>query len=190
MCNANQQPELAVIGKRGLLTSVSMITVRTETVQDVAAVRRVNELAFGQPIEANLVDALRENAQPQISLVATNGNDIVGHIFFSRVALEPEQNLLVMGLAPMAVLPEFQNRGIGSRLVRAGLAECEQLGSDAVVVLGHPAFYPRFGFIAASRKGLRCEYPVPDDVFMVLELKPNAIAVEGLVKYRPEFSSV
>ena len=109
-----------------------MITVRTETRHDIAAVRLVNELAFGQSLEANLVDALRENAQPQISLVATNGNEVVGHIFFSPITLEPEQqNLSIMGLAPMAVLPEFQRRGIGSQLVRAGLAKCEQLNSDA-----------------------------------------------------------
>ena len=168
-----------------------MINIRTETTQDVAAVRRVNELAFGQPLEANLVDALRKNARPQISLVATNGEDVVGHIFFSRVTLEPDQpHLSIMGLAPMGVLPDLQRHGIGSQLVRAGLTECDQLGCDAVVVLGHPEFYPRFGFIPASRKGLRCEYPVPDDVFMVLELKPNAITAEGLVKYRPEFSRV
>jgi putative acetyltransferase len=168
-----------------------MINVRTETIQDVAAVRRVNELAFGQSLEANLVDALRENAQPQISLVATNGNEVVGHIFFSPVTLEPDQpHLSIMGLAPMGVLPDLQRHGIGSQLVRAGLTECDQLGCDAVVVLGHPEFYPRFGFIPASRKGLRCEYPVPDDVFMVLELKSDAITAGGLVKYRPEFSSV
>lgn len=167
-----------------------MINIRTETTQDVAAVRRINQLAFGQPLEANLVDALRKNARPQISLVATNGEDVVGHIFFSRVTLEPDQpHLSIMGLAPMGVLPNLQRHGIGSQLVRAGLTECDQLGCDAVVVLGHPEFYPRFGFIPASRKGLRCEYPVPDDVFMVLELKPNAITAEGLVKYRPEFSS-
>ena len=135
-----------------------MITIRPETNTDFAAVRHVNELAFGQPLEANLVDALRENAQPYISLVATNGNEVVGHIFFSPVTIEPnQQNVSIMGLAPMAVLPEFQRQGIGSQLVRAGLAECEGLGSDAVVVLGHPKFYPRFGFIPASRKGLRCE---------------------------------
>ena len=168
-----------------------MIIVRTEVIQDYAAVRLVNELAFGQPLEANLVEALRENAQPYISLVATNGNEVVGHIFFSAVTLEPnQQEVSIMGLAPMAVLPEFQRQGIGSQLVRTGLAKCEELKSDAVVVLGHPEFYPRFGFVPASRKGLRCEYPVPDDVFMVLELKPDAIADGGLVKYRPEFSSV
>ena len=84
-----------------------MTTVRAETIQDVAAVKRLNELAFGQPLEANLVDALRENAQPQISLVATNANDVVGHIFFSKVTLEPEQNILVMGLVKYR--PEFSS---------------------------------------------------------------------------------
>jgi putative acetyltransferase len=88
----------------------------------------------------------------------------------------------------MAVLPELQNQGIGSRLVREGLDECRRIGCDVVVVVGHPEYYPRFGFVPASQKGLCCEYPVPDEVFMALELKPGALAnQEGLLRYRPEF---
>jgi putative acetyltransferase len=90
----------------------------------------------------------------------------------------------------MAVLPEYQRQGIGSRLVREGLEECRRMGCDVVVVVGHPGYYPRFGFAPASRKGLRCEYPVPDEVFMVAELKPDALRGRGLVKYRPEFGGV
>lgn len=95
-----------------------------------------------------------------------------------------------IGLAPMAVLPEYHNQGIGSQLVREGLKECLRAGCEAVVVLGHPGFYTRFGFVPASRKGLRCEYPVADEVFMVVELKPNALRGRGLVKYCPEFAGV
>jgi putative acetyltransferase len=165
-----------------------MLVIRAETAEDIPAVRRVNELAFGQPDEADLVDALRATAQPHISLVAVSDGRVVGHIFFSPVTLEAQDSIL--GLAPMAVLPEYQRQGIGSRLVREGLKECQRIGCDVVVVLGHPEYYPRFGFVPASRKGLRCEYPVPDEVFMVAELKPNALTGRGLVKYRPEFGGV
>ena len=168
-----------------------MIIIRAETADDIPAVRRVNELAFGQPDEADIVDALRANARPHISLVAVSEGQVVGHIFLSPVTLEAEDSgSAILGLAPMAVLPEFQKQGVGSHLVREGLKECQRIGCDVVVVLGHPEYYPRFGFVPASQKGLRCEYPVPDEVFMVAELKPNALSGRGLVRYRPEFGRV
>lgn len=168
-----------------------MIIVRAESAEDISAVRRVNEMAFERKEEADLVDRLREAARPHISLVAESGARVVGHIFFSPVTLEAEApTFAIMGLAPMAVLPEYQKQGIGSQLVREGLKECMRIGFYVVVVLGHPDYYPRFGFVPASRKGLRCEYPVPDEAFMVRELKPNALPVGGLVKYRPEFGEV
>lgn len=169
-----------------------MITIRAEQAEDIPAIRRVNELAFGQPAEANLVDALRAASSTQISLVAVENERVVGHIFFSPVSIEAEDaTSSAMGLAPMAVLPEYQRRGIGSQLVLEGLKECLRLGCNVVVVLGHPEYYPRFGFIPASRKGLRSEYEVPDEVFMVAELEPEALrGRHGLVKYRPEFSEV
>jgi len=151
-------------------------------------VHRVNEHAFGGPDEAQLVDALRAAAEPNISLVAVVDDQIVGHIFFSPVSVGGEESC-AMGLAPMAVLPDYQRQGVGSQLVRVGLRECARLGYDVVVVLGHAEYYPRFGFIPASQKGLQSEYPVPDDVFMVVELKPDALGGRrGLVKCRPEFN--
>jgi putative acetyltransferase len=169
-----------------------VVTVRSEHSGDIAAVRRVNELAFGQPNEGALVDALRKAADPYISLVAIESGQVVGHIFFSPVSIESEDTVFeAMGLAPMAVVPEHQNQGVGSLLVREGLRECERIGCDLVVVVGHPEYYPRFGFVPANQKGLRCEYPVPPEVFMVAELKPGAlIGKQGLVKYRPEFDLV
>ena len=179
------------------------ILIRAEREEDRASVRRVNELAFGRQNEADLVDALRENAHPFISLIAISGSlgapsdgEVVGHIFFSPVTIDSDDEseadaFNAMGLAPMAVLPEYQNHGIGSQLVREGLKKCRRLGEDIVVVLGHPNYYPRFGFVPASLKGLRSEYDVPDEVFMVAELRPGTLAGRsGLVKYDPEFSKV
>lgn len=166
------------------------MTIRAERTEDIPAVRRVNELTFGRQNEAALVDALRAGANPQVSLVAVEDGEVVGHIFFSPVSIESEDaDSSAMGLAPMAVVPEYQRQGVGSRLVREGLRACLRVGCDVVVVLGHPEYYPRFGFVPASRKGLRCEYEVPDEAFMVTELKPGALGGRrGLVKYRPEFS--
>jgi len=170
----------------------SGIAVREESPEDKGAVRRINELAFGQPEEADLVDALRGVARPQLSLVAVSRGEVVGHILFSPVSIESGDSVWgALGLGPMAVLPELQNRGIGSELVRRGLAECKLLGRDIVVVVGHPEFYPRFGFAPARSKGLECEYEVPDEAFMVAELTPGALqGVSGVVKYRPEFEGV
>jgi putative acetyltransferase len=169
-----------------------MIVVRTETTDDHKSVWRVNEIAFGQRNEADLVDALRANARPYISLVAVVDEQVVGHIFFSPVSVESEGSVFTaIGLAPMAVLPEYQNQGIGSQLVREGLKACQRLGHDIVVVLGHANYYPRFGFTPASLKGLRSEYDVPDEVFMAAELVPGALEGRGgLVKYSPEFTKV
>ncbi|MFY9555091.1 MAG: N-acetyltransferase [Blastocatellia bacterium] len=166
-----------------------MVVIRAETPDDQNDVRRVNELAFDQRNEADLVDALREKARPCISLVALLDDKVVGHIFFSPVSIESaDVSFAAMGLAPMSVLPEHQNQAIGTQLVKQGLKECERLGFNVVVVLGHPHYYPRFGFGPASAKGLRSEYAVPDDVFMVKELKEGALGGrQGLVKYHPEF---
>ena len=168
-----------------------MILIRSETPEDRAAVYRVNALAFESKGEATLVDKLRA-AAPHISLVAVKNSQVVGHIFFSPVTVESEgDNFMALGLAPMAVLPEHQNQGIGSQLVRQGLKECESQGHDIVFVVGHPKYYPRFGFTPAKAKGIGCEYPVPDDVFMVVELKPEALGGRtGLLRYRPEFAQL
>ncbi len=169
-----------------------MVIIRPESEEDYEVVRRINELAFGRPSEAALVDALRTAAPSCLSLVAEREGHIIGHIFFSPVEIEPDTpSLSVMGLGPMAVLPEYQSQGIGSQLVERGLEECKRLNYDVVVVIGHPKFYPRFGFRQAGQRGLDCEYDVPDEVFMVAELRPGALAGrQGLVKYHPEFSRV
>ena len=166
-----------------------MLRIRAETPADHPAVRRVNEAAFEQQSEADLVDALRPVAEPQVSLVAEQDGTVVGHIFFSPVEVVGEdESFTAMGLAPMAVLPAYQGRGIGSALVREGLRACARLGHDVVFVLGHPNYYPRFGFVPAHRKGLGCTYDAPDEAFMVIELQPGALGGRtGVVHYRPEF---
>lgn len=169
-----------------------MLSVRPEKPEDIPAVRHVNEQAFDGPQEAALVDALRKAARPFVSLVAIEDGQVVGHIAFSPVTIEGGGSVRkAMGLAPMGVLPEHQRRGIGSRLVRAGLEECRRLGCEIVVVVGHPEYYPRFEFSPASEQGLRSEYEVPEEAFMVTELQAGALrGVRGLVKYHAAFSSV
>jgi putative acetyltransferase len=164
--------------------------IRPELQTDIAAVRAVNCAAFETGTEADLVDALREQADPIISLVADEAGAIVGHILFSPVTLSGHAELKIVGLAPMAVIPGHQRRGVGSALVRAGLERCRQLGYRAVIVLGHSEYYPRFGFVPASRFGITCEYEVPDEVFMAVELEPGVLAgASGRISYHPAFGS-
>ena len=165
--------------------------VRKERKEDIHGIHRVNGSAFETDAEARLVDILRDQAHPTISLVADYLGELAGHIMFSPVTLDGHPELNIMGLAPMAVLPEHQGKGIGTGLVQAGLEECKKLGVGAVVVLGHPEYYPRFGFVPASRYGIRCEYDVPDDVFMVKELQEGYLGgVTGTIKYHAAFSSL
>ena len=165
--------------------------IRAEKENDRDAVYALNVSAFETPSEANLVDTLREQAQPVVSLVADDKGEIVGHITFSPVSLSGHSNVKVMGLGPMAVTPEHQRKGIGSALVRAGLEQCRQLGFTAVVVLGHPEYYPRSGFSPSSRFGIDSEFKVPDEVFMAMELEPEALSGKaGRVKYHATFSNL
>jgi putative acetyltransferase len=165
--------------------------IRPEAQADSAAVRSVNEAAFETPAEADLVEALHRKDMSLVSLVAEDDGRIVGHILFSPVSLAEHANLNLMGLAPMAVAPDYQRKGIGSALVREGLACCKDLGCRAVVVVGHAKYYPRFGFVPADRYALRCEYEVPADVFMVAELEAGALnGASGLVRYDDAFAGV
>jgi putative acetyltransferase len=169
-----------------------MVAILHERPEDANAIRFVLEEAFGQSIEADLVDALRRRGALTLSLVALREDEVVGHIVFSPVTIEsPESRFDAIGLGPMAVLPPYQGKGIGSQLVRIGLEQCRQAGHEIVVVLGHPDFYGRFGFVPTRHRGLHCEFDVPDGVFMVMELRQGALAGRGgLVKYQPEFTSV
>jgi len=163
-----------------------VIAIRDERPDDLAAIRAVNDAAFDQPLEGRIVDALRAHGAAQLSLVAEVDGRIVGHILFSPVAsLAGVEGL---GLGPMAVTPEHQRRGVGGALIEEALSRLRAAGCPFVVVLGHHEYYTRFGFVPASRHGLRCEWDVPDESFMVHVIDPGATAAAaGLVQYRPEF---
>jgi putative acetyltransferase len=165
--------------------------IRLEQPEDIAAVHAINQAAFESSLEGDLVDAVRAQAKPIISVVADDDGSLVGHILFSPVSLTGHDELKIMGLAPMAVVPAQQRRGIGSALVREGLERCRRLGYGAVVVLGHPEFYPRFGFVPASRFGVTSEYDVTDDVFMALELTRGVLdGKSGTIRYHAAFAHV
>ena len=164
--------------------------IRAEVPRDYLSVHQITAAPFGVETEAKLIGVLRAQASPVVSLVAEDNGTLAGHILFSPVSL-PGSEALAMGLAPMAVTPLRQRRGIGSALVRAGLARCQELGAVAVVVVGHPEFYPKFGFSPAERFGLKCEYDVPAGAFMAIELHAGALrGASGTVKYHAAFSQL
>jgi len=168
------------------------VEVRTEEPGDREAIRRVNEAAFDTPAEADLVDALRDagDAVPDLCLVAVEGYDVVGHICFSRARLGadgPE----ILALAPMAVAPEAQNQGIGSELIREALDRANDTDFPLVVVLGHPDYYPRFGFDPAVAYGVECPYDgIPPEAWMAQPLAAYEPGIRGTVVYADAFGSL
>jgi len=165
-----------------------VITIRVERPGDVDAVREVNRQAFAQDDEGRLVDTLRENGAVLLSLVAVLDEAVVGHILFSPATAG---GLDGAALAPMAVAPADQRKGIGSQLVTHGLDALRERGCPFVVVIGYPEFYPRFGFRPALPMGLTCDWDVPPGVFMVNVLDlPAGPRLRGHVSYRPEFSTL
>jgi putative acetyltransferase len=167
-----------------------MIEIREEQPEDREAIREVNIRAFAQGHEADIVDDLRRNCNDLLSLVARMENQVVGHILFSPASIESEARTIQgMALAPMAVLPEFQQRGVGSELVRTGIAELKRRLCPFVIVLGHAGYYPRFGFEPAGVYGIQSEWEVPDDAFMLLVLNESEMrGISGVARYRPEFA--
>lgn len=165
-----------------------MIEIREEQPDDITGIRDVNKRAFGQDQEGNIVDALRASGAAVLSLVATLDGRVVGHIMYSPLLVGDVRGA---ALGPMAVLPEYQRQGVGSSLVEAGSQRLTREGFPFIVVVGHSAFYPRFGFRPASTYGITCEWDVPDDVFMALVLNEGKMpGVVGVAKYRAEFSTV
>ena len=160
--------------------------MRAETPADFAAIRAVNVAAFGQADEADLVERLRCDGEAVTSLIAERGGRIVGHILFSRLPIVATNRVIAAAaLAPVAVQPSFQRQGVGTTLIHAGLRCCRELGIEAVVVLGHPTYYPRFGFSATLAQ--RLEAPFSGAAFMALELVPQALDGGGAVRYPAAF---
>lgn len=166
--------------------------IREECQKDHVRIFDLNQAAFERRAEADLVNRLRANGKASVSLVAEFEEKIVGHILFSPVTLSnPHGTATGYGLAPMAISPAFQRQGIGGSLVREGLAKLRKLGAAFVVVLGHPKYYPRFGFQRASIYGVKWEIDCPDEVFMALEFKPGGIPADGgTIAFAPEFAGV
>lgn len=160
--------------------------IRPERDGDADAIRAVHDRAFEGDTEGRIVDALRVNGAMLCSLVAEHDGVIVGHLAFSPATL---QRLTGAGLGPMAVLPEHQRAGIGAALLEAGLAQLARTACPFVIVVGHPEYYPRFGFVPASRHGVRCEWEVPDAAVMIRIFDPAAMQdAVGVARYRPEFA--
>lgn len=166
------------------------IAIRPATTADIPAVRRVHEQAFAGPVEAELVALLHMAGNAPVSLLASLDGQVVCHVLFSPVTIEPTcPSFHAVGLAPVGVLPEHQRKGIGSALIRAGLKACREGDYGAVVVLGWPDYYRRFGFRRAKDFGLGNEYGA-DEEFMALELRDRSLAgAAGTVKYAPEFAA-
>jgi putative acetyltransferase len=164
--------------------------IRPERGEDTTAVRRVLEAAFPTAAEADLVERLRRGSKSVIALAAEDEGDVVGHIVFSPLALEPLAGAIGLGLGPIAVLPDYEKHGVGRRLVQNGLAACHAWGAGFVTVLGDPEYYGRFGFEPASEHGLLNEFGAGPH-FMVFPLKKNGLPPRGtLIRYAPEFSGV
>jgi putative acetyltransferase len=167
-----------------------MISIRSERVQDIAAVRQVHIAAFPTATEADLVERLRTAGRSDVSLVAETEGCIIGHIVFSRVTCEPPLDVIAYGLGPMAVTPGHEKHAVGRRLVQNGLAECHTRDACMVVVLGDFGYYSRFGFEPASRHGLRNEFGV-EESFMVFMLEARAHPPPStLVRYASEFNAL
>ncbi|BAZ15067.1 GCN5-related N-acetyltransferase [Calothrix sp. NIES-4071] len=166
------------------------MNIRCETSSDYPKIAEVITAAFGQSNEAKLVEAIRdsENYIPQLSLVAEIDGNIVGHILFSYIHLISKEILPVLALAPVAISPQFQNQGIGTALIKYGLEKADELGEALVIVLGHPSFYSRFGFVQSTYYGIKSPFEVPAEAFMVKPLKNYEIKYTGEVVYSKAFN--
>ncbi|HEY9858999.1 MAG TPA: N-acetyltransferase [Candidatus Obscuribacterales bacterium] len=166
--------------------------IRTETPTDYSAIADLLLAAFKQGDEARLVEQIRLSDRyiPELTLVAEKKGVVVGHILFSYIDLVGAEILPVLGLAPLAVHPEYQRQGIGSALTQAGLAKAEERGEAIAIVLGHPPFYSRFGFEPSVNYGIVSPFPVPPEFFMVKFFQPPLQGYQGKVVYPSAFAGL
>ncbi|MFL2105058.1 GNAT family N-acetyltransferase [Desemzia sp. FAM 23991] len=172
------------------------VTVRQETKKDYIETEAVVEEAFKNEeytdhTEHFLVARLRKSTAfiPELSLVAEENSRIVGHVLLTRISIENDSdNYESLALAPVSFLPDYQNQGIGSKLILDALSKARELGYRSVIVMGHDKYYPRFGFKPASIFGIESPFEVPDEAFMALELKEDSLEkVSGKVVYSKPF---
>jgi putative acetyltransferase len=170
-----------------------MFSVRVEKISDHDDVRRVNLLAFGHKAESELVDSLRntDNFISELSLVATHDGRIIGHLLVSKVrVVSNDHQTEILSLAPVCVLPEFQDKGVGTMLIKEALTKCGLLGYPAMVVMGSPKFYTRFGFDEASKYGLKTHFNVPSEAYMVVIYDDSRVEeLHGFVEYPKQFDN-
>ena len=169
------------------------ITVRKEEAADIKAIDVVHMSAFEGEQEVSLIDTLRQSSSflPDLSLVAEFKNRIVGHILLSKVVIQHgAKSADILALAPMAVVPSQSHRGIGSDLVAAAIDVAKANNFDAIIVVGHPEFYSRFGFKSGLKFGLHCNLPVPDEIVTAMELKEGALGQDGHVIFPAHFASI
>ncbi|UCE36992.1 MAG: N-acetyltransferase [Thermoplasmata archaeon] len=167
--------------------------IRQEQKDDYKKVYEINKEAFNQEDESKLIERIRasEGFVPELSLVAEQDNEIVGHILFSKIKIIGEAEYESLALAPMSVVPKLQKQGIGGKLVTTGLEIAKKLGFKSVIVVGHEDYYPRFGFKKASLWSIKYPFEVPDEVFMVIELVEGSLEGKaGCVQYPKEFMEV
>jgi putative acetyltransferase len=168
-----------------------VVQIREETTADLEAIREVIGRAFGEEPVAPLVDRLRDDGLVVTSLVAIEDGQVIGHILFSALAIETDRGAVPAAtLSPLGVIPERQRLGIGSALVHRGLAVCRERGLAAVVVVGHPIYYPRFGFSAELARAVRSRYSGAGEAWMALELTPGALAGGGEARIPSVFDLV
>lgn len=176
------------------MTNSTEVEIRQEMAKDYPAVYALNLAAFGRKDEARLADRLRlsEAFIPELSLVATIDNKIVGYILFTRISIvDRETETASLSLAPMAVLPGMQRQGIGTQLMLYGLNRAKESGFKSVIVLGHEKYYPKFGFMPTTKWHIEPPFNIPENAFMGLELVDNGLkGVTGIVKYSKEFSNI
>lgn len=168
------------------------IKLRKEESKDIDSIFELNAITFESDAEAKLVNNLRISGSLILSLVATANEKVVGHIAFSPMKIDGFNQLNLVGLAPMAVHPKLQKQGVGSKLIKEGIHRLKAIEVDAIFLLGHKEYYPRFGFLPSfSIFGIKSKYDVPDDTFMALELKPNSLSsVDGLIEYSKDFDAL
>lgn len=173
------------------------IEIRQESSKDVKEIEEVVRAAFtsrnrNDPDEHHLVNKIRKTEAfiPGLSLVALEKDSVVGHVLLSKIMVEGNGEVVgSLALAPVSVAPSYQNKGIGAQMIRTVLKRAEEMGYESVIVLGHDAYYPRFGFRPASHWNIKAPFDVPDEAFMALELTDCGLdGVEGTVKYSEAFS--